>query len=171
MTARASTVDLSLLVGGIALAAVGVLLALARLDLVSGEALAPWWPLLVAAFGLYRLASRSAEARRGGAWTLVLAGWLLLNTLRLGGLGWSNSWPLVPLLLGLFQVAWPQDRGDRFGGFLLAGIGLWLLLSTRGVMGLEIATSWPLVLVFAGVAIAARALSQGLSRGLARRSS
>ena len=56
---------------------------------------------------------------------------------------------------------------------LAAGIavGLWLLLSTRHVMGLDLATSWPLVLVFVGLAIAARALSQGLSRALGRRSS
>jgi hypothetical protein len=171
MTARESNVDRPALVGGIALAVLGVLLALARLDLVPGEVLAPWWPLLLAAFGAYRLVSGSAEARRGGAWMLVLAGWMLLNTLGIAGLWWSNSWPLLPLLLGLFQIAWPEGRGERFGGLVLVAIGLWLLLATRGVLGLDLSTSWPLVLVFVGVAIALRALSQARSRAAGRRTS
>jgi hypothetical protein len=171
MTGRDATIDRPMLLGGIALAAVGVLLALARLDVVSGEALAPWWPLFLAGFGAYRLATRRGEERRGGAWLMVVAAWLLLNTLRLGGLWWSNSWPLLPLLLGLFQIAWPEAKGERFGGFLLAGIGLWLLLATRHVIGLDLSTSWPLVLVFGGSAIALRALTQAWTRAAGRRSS
>jgi hypothetical protein len=171
MTGRDSTIDRSMLLGGIALALVGLLLTLAKLDLVSREVLAPWWPLALAGIGAYRLATREGEVRRGGAWLMVVAAWLLLNTLRLGGFWFANSWPLLPLMLGLFQIAWPEAKADRFGGFVLAGIGTWLLLATRHVMGLELATSWPLVLVFVGVAIALRALVQAWSRAARRRPS
>ena len=169
MTGRDATIDRRMLLGGLALALLGLLLALARLELVSFEALASWWPLGLAGLGAYRLATRTGEERRGGAWLMVVAAWLLLNTLRIGGFWWTDSWPLMPLLIGAFQIAWPERGEDRFGGFVLVGIGLWLLLATRNVMGLELATSWPLVLVFIGTAIALRALLQGW-HGATRRS-
>ena len=160
MTGPESTIDRRMLLGGVALAALGLLLALARLDLVSFEALASWWPLAVAGVGAYRVSTHRGEERRGGVWLLVVAGWLLLNTLRIGGLWWTNSWPLMPILIGLFQIVWPERGEHRFGGFILVGIGSWMLLATHHVMGLELATSWPLVLVFIGTAIALRALLQ-----------
>ena len=169
MTGRDAPIDRRMLLGGIALALLGMLLALARFELVSFEALASWWPLGLAGLGAYRLATRTGEERRGGAWLMVVAGWLLLNTLRIGGFWWTDSWPLMPLLIGVFQVAWPERGEDRFGGFVLVGIGLWLLLATRNVMGLELATSWPLVLVFLGTAIALRAVLQAWSTAGARR--
>ena len=169
MTGRDWTaVDRRMLFGGVALALLGLVLALTQLGLVSGEALAPWWPLALTAFGVFQLVSRSREAQRGGAWLVLLSAWLLVNTLRVGGLWWGSSWPLLPLLLGLFQIAWPEKSAGRFGGFILTGIGAWLLLATRHVLGLELATSWPLVLVFVGSAIALRALVQAVS-GVARR--
>ena len=169
MTGRDATIDRRMLLGGLALALLGLLLALARLELVSFEALASWWPLGLAGLGAYRLATRTGEERRGGAWLMVVAAWLLLNTLRIGGFWWTDSWPLMPLLIGAFQIAWPERGEDRFGGFVLVGIGLWLLLATRNVMGLELVSSWPLVLVFIGTLIALRALLQGW-HGATRRS-
>jgi hypothetical protein len=160
MTGRDAPIDRRMLLGGIALAMLGLLLALARLELVSFELLAAWWPLALAGFGAYRALTREGEERRGGVWLILVASWLLLNTLRIGGFWWTDSWPLMPILIGLFQIAWPERGEHRFGGFVMVGIGLWLLLATRNVWGLELATSWPLVLVFGGTAIALRALLQ-----------
>jgi hypothetical protein len=171
MTDRDTITDRRTLFVGGALILAGLVLGLRELDLLPGDAISTWWALLIAGFGAYRVVTQEGQARRGGALLMLFAGWLLLNILHVGGLGFRNSWPLVPLLLGLFGIVWPAPDGDRFGSLVLAGIGLWTLLGTRGVVGLDLATSWPLLLLFIGLAIVLRALLQAMPNLQGRRKS
>jgi hypothetical protein len=167
-TSPATQTDRRTLLAGLALTVVGLALALANLDLLPTDRVFAWWPLAIAGAGLYRMVTGEGERRQSGAWWLVFAGWLLLSTLHIGGLAFSNSWPLLPLLAGLFSLAWPSPGHDRLGGLILAGVGVWLWMSTRNVLGLDFGNSWPLLLVFVGLAMALGALvrlASGLTAG------
>ena len=164
----AAPADRRTLFAGLALTVVGLALALANLDLLPTERLWAWWPLLVAGAGLYAVVNGEGEKRQSGAWWMLFSGWLLLNTLHVGGLAFSNSWPLLPLVAGLFSLAWPSPGHDRLGGLILTGVGVWLWMSTRHVLGLDFGSSWPLLLVFVGLAMVLWALvrlASGLTMG------
>jgi hypothetical protein len=113
---------------------------------------------------------RDAEAaRRSGAVLVVVGCWQLINTLELWGFHWSNSWPLMPLFLGLLWLAWPFGDEDRGAGAVMAGVGLWLLCNTRDLFGLTWSNSWPLLLVFVGLSMVVRAIVQAMPRRNAKR--
>lgn len=146
---------------GVALMAIGVVLVLARFDLVAVSEIAPWWPLLMVGGGLAVVVlGGRAEDRRAGLWIAVVGGWLLVNTLELGGFGWWSSWPLMVMLVGALQIAWPAGDQDRAGGFVTLAIGTWLLTSVRGYFGLDWGTSWPILLVLAGAGMVVKAFER-----------
>ncbi len=75
-----------------------------------------WWPLALVAIGGGRLVTAGdADERRGGAWLVLIGGWLLVNVQGWFGLSWHNSWPLVLVAAGL-MIVWKGWPGHRSGG-------------------------------------------------------
>jgi cell wall-active antibiotic response 4TMS protein YvqF len=100
------------LIGGLAVAAVGLLLLLDRLDLMDAEAYLEWWPLALVAIGILHLTQPREGGRRfvGLIW-IVAGAWLLLNSLDLLDLQiWDAFWPLILIALG-GALAWRALRG------------------------------------------------------------
>jgi len=155
-------IDAGLLALGASLIVAGLVVALVRLDLVAVSGLARLWPLLVISGGLvYLLAAPVGEQRRTGLWMVLVGGWLLLNTLAVGGLFWHNSWPLMMVLVGLFHLAWPGKGEQRGGHLTVLAVGVWLTL-TVSFGWLDWRTAWPLLLVFVGLSLITGSLMRAL---------
>jgi hypothetical protein len=155
---------------GLWLMTVGVILALARLDLVEIHDVAPWWPLVVVAAGIgVATLGGAGESRRNGVWISLVGCWLLVNTLELGGFRWWSSWPLMVMMVGALQLVWPTADRDRAGGFITLAIGGWLLISVHGWFGLGWGTSWPILLVLMGAGMVIKAFARATN--VARRTS
>ncbi|HXI11071.1 MAG TPA: DUF5668 domain-containing protein [Thermoanaerobaculia bacterium] len=87
------------LVGGLVLIALGTLFLLDEFDIASfGSLIRRHWPLIVIAFALPKLLRR--ETFWSGLWTLTAGVWFQLVVLRVFGLTWRNSWPLMLIALG-----------------------------------------------------------------------
>ena len=90
------------LVWGLVLIAVGVTFLLMNSGVWPNDTLRHWWPVLVIISGLGSLASVRGPKGVGGAVTTTAMGcWLLVATNSWYGLGWSQSWPLVFVAMGL----------------------------------------------------------------------
>lgn len=76
---------------GIALAVLGGFFLLIELGVVDlSDDLRDWWPMILIVFGLL-----------GGGVALVAVGsWLLIGSLGLFGLGYSESWPVALIIWG-----------------------------------------------------------------------
>jgi hypothetical protein len=73
------------------------------------------WPFLLIVFGIWKLidppaSRRGVRSRRFGAWLLFIGCWGLVNELRLFGLDYATSWPLIVAGLGLMMV-WRSFAG------------------------------------------------------------
>jgi hypothetical protein len=79
----------------------GVLLLLARFNVVTGSVW-QFWPLVLVAMGVSRFLDPAPSARRVGSFTLLLVIWLLANSTEL--LRWRDSWPLVLVVMGLDAI-------------------------------------------------------------------
>jgi hypothetical protein len=156
-------VDRQPLFWGVLLVVVGVLFTLFELQLVAWWHFGQWWPLVVVAAGVGRIAaSAEAKGRRGGVWVVIVGVWLLITTLGVLDFGWTDSWPLLIVAGGLIDVLWPTPEDDRYDGFVWLAVGCWLLLTVRHFFGLTWRDSWPLLLVFVGAAIVLKALLQAI---------
>ena len=159
---REKRIDTAVMGWGAALILAGLVITLVNLDLVDVEGVASFWPLFVVGAGLFVLTTApTLEKRRTGLWIALVGGWLLLNTLRVFGLFWHDSWPLMIILVGLFNFVWPAKGEKRSGHLVTASVGLWLLL-TFTIGWLDWRTSWPLLLVFVGLSL----ILGGLERAL-----
>jgi hypothetical protein len=89
--------------GGILLVTVGMLMLLHYYGaLPFWMADGAWWPLVIIAFGVWRLAMPCCARHLGSGVTFTLIGlWCLAVTARWYGLTWHNSWPLVLVAAGL----------------------------------------------------------------------
>jgi hypothetical protein len=148
------------LAAGVGLMIAGSLLAVAQLDLLEVSELVPLWPLIVVGVGVAMATAGGRDARRSGAWVALIGAWLLVNTLEVGGFNWWTSWPLVVILAGAFEVAWPNAGEARGSGLFTIAIGVWLLVATQGWFGLGWRDSWPVLLVLVGSSMVGRALLQ-----------
>jgi hypothetical protein len=59
-----------------------------------------WWPLIVVAIGVGKLAG-GGRRRRSGLWLIFVGLWLLANTHRFFGLTWNSSWPILVIGFGV----------------------------------------------------------------------
>lgn len=92
------------LVSGIVLVILGVLFLLDRFDVADfGDVIRNWWPLFVIVPAIPKLFRR--ETLWSGLWMLTIGIWFQLVTLRLFGLTWSNSWPIVLIAAGAGMIA------------------------------------------------------------------
>jgi cytochrome bd-type quinol oxidase subunit 2 len=93
------------LAAGVILITLGVFFLLFDRGVVEMDFPWQWWPLVLVAIGAGRLVTATHhDERRAGLWMILLGGWLLVNFLRLFGLGWHNSWPLLIIIAGGMTV-------------------------------------------------------------------
>lgn len=92
------------LVSGMVLVTLGVLFLLDRFDVADfGDVIRTWWPLFVIVPAIPKLFRR--ETLWSGLWMLTMGIWFQFVTLRLFGLTWSNSWPIVLIAAGAGMIA------------------------------------------------------------------
>src|SRR5688500_2684279 len=61
-----------------------------------------YWPVIIISVGVTKLFSR--ETIWGGLWLIAVGGWLQIAHLRLFGLTYRSSWPLLLIVLGAGMV-------------------------------------------------------------------
>lgn len=112
--------DLSRLILGLAVCALGVLFTLDRMDVLDAGSLIEYWPLFLVAIGVSRLLQAPGGSGRGFGLVLVVVGtWLLLYNLELVDFSLWDLWPVVLVLVGIGMV-WKALGGDRRGSRVLA---------------------------------------------------
>ena len=104
---------------GAAIMVIGLIFLMDRLQLFGAETIAVYWPVLLVAYGLARIALPSRPgAETGGLW-IALFGWLLMLD-RLDIAPMRESWPTFLIVGGLMVVfralGWlPSHRRLRDG--------------------------------------------------------
>jgi hypothetical protein len=112
--------DRDALVWGVMLIAMGGVFLLMMLGVVPHAAWRTWWPAFVLVPALGSLVGARDPNSLGSAVTMLgIGGWLLISANDWLGLGWSRSWPLALVAVGLGTVTealaaqiW-QPRGDE----------------------------------------------------------
>src|SRR5262245_35172158 len=94
------------LVAGAALVLAGVAAFLANLDLLELGAVWRYWPLVLIAVGINKLIQpEDKKSTDEGIWICTIGAWLLISNLKLFGLGYGKSWPLLILAIGI-SIVW-----------------------------------------------------------------
>jgi Domain of unknown function (DUF5668) len=94
------------LVAGAALVLAGVALFLANLDLLELRGVWRYWPLVLIGVGVNKLIQPGDKKNTDeGVWLCTIGAWLLISNLRLFGLGYGKSWPLLILAIGI-SIVW-----------------------------------------------------------------
>jgi hypothetical protein len=108
------------LIWGLVLMGLGVTFLLTNNGVWPNDTLRHWWPMFVVISGVGSLvAARGPKSVGSAVMTTAIGGWLLVATNDWYGLGWSRSWPLVLVAVGLgtFTEAivsrfWRGEEGD-----------------------------------------------------------
>jgi hypothetical protein len=96
-------IDSGAVFSGLVLIAVGVLFLLERLGLADFHyVIRHYWPLIIVIIGLSKVLRRQIW---GGFWLIAIGAWLQISYLRLFGLSFSSSWPLLLIALGVGMIA------------------------------------------------------------------
>lgn len=109
-------VDNSSLIGGVLLIVLGGLLLLAQLHFLEfDDIVRRYWPMILVMIGFPMLFNR--RKLWSGLWLITLGFWLQISHLRLFGLSYRTSWPLLLIALGagitvraLVDTAAPKER-------------------------------------------------------------
>ena len=95
---------------GLVLLSLGALWTLDNLGLVDAHQIVRWWPVLMIAYGIAKLAGRTATRSPFIGWLHVLAGtWLLLHAAGWVHVGIAGLWPLLLIALGVRLVTRAGD--------------------------------------------------------------
>ena len=94
------------LVWGIVLIALGIVFLLAMSGWLPFDFMHTWWALFPVGLGLTKLVTaRTPHGIGSGVTTLGIGIWLLISSNGWYGLGWSRSWPLTFVAIGLGILA------------------------------------------------------------------
>jgi hypothetical protein len=111
-------IDAGALTGGIVLITLGVLFLLSKLEIADfHHVIRLYWPVIIIIVGATKLFSR--ETIWGGLWMMAVGAWLQIAHLRLFGLTYRSSWPLLLIVLGAglvlrtFVDSMFRGRGER----------------------------------------------------------
>ncbi len=92
-------------VTGLLLIGIGSIFLLDRFALVNVDSVLQFWPFILSAFGVARMAeARSNRQVARGGFMVFLGFWLYASIENLWGLDFENSWPLVLIALGLRHI-------------------------------------------------------------------
>ena len=90
---------------GVFFIGLGVVMLLAQLGWLRGDVMRHAWPLWPAVFGVVQLVlGRTAKSIGDGVFLVLLSGYLYVSNEALYGLGWSRSWPLVLVAIGVAEL-------------------------------------------------------------------
>lgn len=90
-----------MLTGGI-LVVVGILLTLMNMDLIEPLPLWRYWPSILILVGLVKFFTSSGRRRRlDGYWWLVFGSWFQVSIVRVWGLGFGDTWPMLIVAWGV----------------------------------------------------------------------
>ncbi len=96
-------VNMPALLWGLSLIALGVLFLLDRFRILDLHHLAHlYWPMIIVVIGAAKLLRRNLW---GGSWVVLVGVWLQIAHLRLFGLTFNNSWPLLLIAFGAGVIA------------------------------------------------------------------
>jgi hypothetical protein len=102
------------IVTGIILVAIGAVFLLERLDVMYVDLdVSRYWPFILIAIGLAKMADSGAGRRRSGAWLIMVGGILLLHTMDV--LHLHDSWPLFIVAAGIATL-WKAIELQRHPG-------------------------------------------------------
>ena len=88
---------------GTLLIILGTVFILMNLGLIGHVPLSRFWPLILMMIGLSKLIQTDyGKARWDGAWLLLLGVWFQMVTLKLLGMTYRNSWPLLLIVWGVY---------------------------------------------------------------------
>jgi hypothetical protein len=92
-------IETGTLVGGIILIVLGALFLLEELRLTDfGDVIRRYWPMIIVLVGVPKLFSY--RTMWSGLWLIAVGGWLQIARLKLFGLTYGTSWPLLLIALG-----------------------------------------------------------------------
>jgi len=98
-TTRNHRNDAGALFAGLFLIGLGSLFLVDRFDIADfGDLISMWWPMIIVLAGVSKLFHRKGVA--SGVWLIGIGAWLQLVRLHLFHLTFSNSWPLLLIILG-----------------------------------------------------------------------
>ena len=87
---------------GLVLIGLGLMFLLMNNGVFPNDTLRRWWPILIIVAGLGSLArARGPKGVGSAVTTAAIGGWLLVANNDWHGLGWSRSWPLSFVAIGL----------------------------------------------------------------------
>ena len=109
--------DAGALFTGIVLIAFGVLFLLDRAGVADfGYVISEWWPMFIVVIGVTRVASGRLWP---GLWLVFIGTWLQAVELRVFGLTFGNSWPLLLIFVGAGMIVrtvvesrWRRERAS-----------------------------------------------------------
>ena len=103
MNEQKRTLDFATLSTGIILTAFGVLFLLDRLDVADfGDIMRNYWPCILIVIGIPQLFRR--DKVWSGLWLITLGVWMQIASLRLFGMTWRTSWPLLLIVAGAGMI-------------------------------------------------------------------
>ena len=113
------SIDTPSFVTGLLLIGLGSIFLLDQLDLAEvGSLIRRWWPMILVMMGVPKLLKPSTMW--SGLWLITIGAWLQIAHLRLFGLTYRTSWPLLLIALGagmairaMFDVVAAPPREDR----------------------------------------------------------
>ncbi len=157
MTAPPRRFDATMAAGAV-IVVLGVLLTLDTLEIFDISEARRFWPMILVALGVGRIAEGRGRRRSFGLLLVGLGGAFQLQQFGLLAVEWSDLgrwWPLLTVLAlyALFDFQW-RGRGLLFLGLLAAGV--YLQLSELGLIDFPIQRLWPLGLVMFGLHIILR---------------
>ena len=94
------------LVWGVVLIALGIVFLLSMSGQLPWDFMSTWWALFPLGIGFTKMVTaRSPRALGSGVSTFGIGCWLLVAANGWYGLGWSRSWPLVLVAVGLGSLS------------------------------------------------------------------
>jgi hypothetical protein len=98
--------NLSGIAWGLFFIGLGVVMLLGQLGWFDGNVMRHVWPIWPGLFGVAQLVSaRTAKSVGDGLFMIGLSGYLFVSNEGLWGLGWSSSWPLILVVIGVAELA------------------------------------------------------------------
>ncbi|MEW6511288.1 MAG: DUF5668 domain-containing protein [Bacteroidota bacterium] len=83
----------------------GVALLLENQGLIEVGSIWRYWPLIIVAFGVAKLArARSREEQGSGLWITIIGLWFLVSILHLWDLGFGDTWPALFIAFGVSML-------------------------------------------------------------------
>ena len=114
MNEQQRRLDLPTLATGIIVTAFGVLFLLDRMNIADfGDIMRRYWPCILILIGIPQLFRR--EKVWSGLWLITLGVWMQIAHLRLFGMTWRTSWPLLLIVAGAGMIARSLIEGFSAG--------------------------------------------------------